>query len=102
MRATMGFLPLAFEALVEVAQDWVVSSGGESGHEEGLFDLGSTAAGSAIGVLGATLPWMGSKAGEGGGLASPEGPEFGHEGGELGGDGGSDAGDGAQDGDGLA
>jgi hypothetical protein len=43
-----------------------VFCGGDCGHEEGSFDFGSSAAGSAIGVGLAALIGMGRKACEGG------------------------------------
>ena len=101
-----GLLAGLDEALVEGFEVWIVFAGGEGGHEEDPFDLGSSAAGSAIGFGLAALFWVGSKACEGCGLAAGERAELGHQGDEGGGGLGADAFDGDEGfdgvGDGLA
>ena len=60
-------------------------AGGEGGHEEDAFDLGSSAACPAVAFGVAALFGMRREAGEGGGLAAIERSELGHEGDEGGG-----------------
>jgi hypothetical protein len=96
-----GFFAGEDEALVEGFEVGIVFSGGEGGHEQNPFDLGSAAAGSAVGFGQAALFWVGSQACEGCGLAAGERAELRHEGDQGGGGLGADAFDGDEGFDGA-
>ena len=86
-----GFFAGLDQAFVEGFEVWIVFAGGEGGHEEDAFDLGSSAACPAVAFGVAALFGMRR---EGGGLAAIERSELGHEGDESSGGLVAEAGDG--------